>query len=158
MRKIILPLMIVVVILLQALPALAYSNSIQFYTYNNCSSWRTKVVMEVKGIENTDLSYAEKISPGSIGNTSDEATAWFLTSTTYRWKITLYSFDVAKKEDVTKLAEFTVKCVTYFLLSPTITEFVIEDKTIYKGDITFEKYNGSASGTFRVDVNDAGQD
>lgn len=151
--------MIVVVILLQALPALAYSNTIQFYTHNDCGSWRTKVVMEVKGIENTDFSYTETISPGSIANASDEATAWFISSTTYRWKITLYSFDVAKKEDVTKLAEFTVKCVNYYLLCPVISEFIVEDKTIYEGDITFEKHTwGDGSGTFDVYVKDAGQD
>jgi len=153
MRKLILPLIIVAVILLQALPALAYSNSISFYTYNNCSSWRTKIGMEVKGIENTDFSHTEIIGNGGIGHTSDEATAWFLTSTTYRWKITVFSFDVTKPEDVTKRAEFTVKCVNYFLFTSIISEFVVEGKAIYKGDISFEEHTWSdGSATFYVYV------
>ena len=151
MRKIIIPLIIVAVILLQALPALAFSNPIHFYLNNN--SDKADIAIEVEGIENITFYETENVAPGNTAHFTAEATAWFLSETTYRWKITMYRGNSTDME-YAKLAKYTLKCVNYYLLYPAISEFTVEEETVYEGDFSFSTYTRSdGSAKFTIDAN-----
>ena len=151
MRKKLFTVAVTVLLLMQALPALADYNEIHFYLNNNSS--KAYITMEVKGIENIDFYDTRKTCPGSDEHTSAEATAWFISWTTYRWEVTLYRGNSTDME-YAKLAKYTLKCVNYYLLYPAISEFTVEEETVYEGDFSFSTYTRSdGSAKFTIDAN-----
>ena len=133
MRKTLITGTIIAFIFLWAIPTWADDSEIKIYL-NNISEYKC-IAMEVEGIENYDGSDTRTIGARQTELMRFYATAWFLSATTYRWKIKLWSSDDTKSWD--ELAELELTAQTMFILWPTLLQFYISKETIQNGEVSY---------------------
>ena len=153
MKKVIFSTLVVVFIVFQAITALAYSNTLEMLMCNKISGkW---LIMEIEGIENID--YYETVYLSSNGCTMPdyaELTAWWLSPTNYKFRVTIYSIDEnGSRDSIQEEAKVEFVCQNEFILSADIIAFYVSDTKIYNDmNIETETYieSGSSSARFTL--------
>ena len=133
MKKYLIPIIMITLIPWQVISALASCNEVDFKLYNISDS--KTIVMDIRGTENTSFFDTVTAGPGQCAVAfPDNVTAWWLSSTTYRWTITLYSMEDGDSSYET-MAEIKLVGQNIYLLWATWLDFYVAETTLYSGDV-----------------------